>query len=469
MALRPDVVPIFRLPDLGLPSNSMLTSEQYQDLILLLRKINPGIGILSFSLQYFIFELNRFNLNILEMITFVFNNSKRFLDEFMTFIFVDIFRLTKINMFSFKSTLMTVSIEFRQQHWSSVIQVDDVQVNCTLNVGGQIGRYRVVKYLGQGTYGQVSLCLDESFGGKHCAAKVQQYDDHSIEIDAIGKINHPNIVRVIDSTENFRVLGKLYAAFFMPYYENETLLKFIKKTKPNNDHIMRILLNLMIALDHMINCGVVHCDIKPENIFVADDGTPVLGDLGLSKKLEPEKCIGTSEKPIYSIWYRPVIENNPKRGGYDYTGFSDLWSLLMSIMDVASFNPASDCCLFRNHPDFSVFRERDFQRVYSQQRIDRAIDSVFSHRYASGCDAVFGEFFKTYLNLRYFSQVQEEMRANPNLKSTIIGDAITRLKFLLGRIREEDGDEMFDVSENKTPIRPRLPFDEQDPFDRLRH
>lgn len=76
----------------------------------------------------------------------------------------------------------------------------------------------------------------------------------------------------------------LYIEF--PFYSNETLAKFAaKQAIPEKDLVMMIG-ELLSAVEHLHSHGIIHCDIKPENVFVTEDGHVRLGDFDISRTTE---------------------------------------------------------------------------------------------------------------------------------------------------------------------------------------
>lgn len=68
----------------------------------------------------------------------------------------------------------------------------------------------------------------------------------------------------------------------MPWYQQGTLLDWVEKEEPPPDSIRRALSQVLRALCHLHKLGVVHCDVKPENIFINEGGVAYLGDMDVS-------------------------------------------------------------------------------------------------------------------------------------------------------------------------------------------
>lgn len=139
-----------------------------------------------------------------------------------------------------------------------------------LRAGGKFGAYDVVKELGRGGMGAVYLLRDPS-NGAEVAAKVmypalrgsseeQQVRRFVREAEIAMTIVHPNLVRVYDA-------GR----------DPDTGLGYIAEA-------LSVVRQVAEALDAAAAHGIVHRDVKPDNILFAQDGTVRLTDLGVARR-----------------------------------------------------------------------------------------------------------------------------------------------------------------------------------------
>lgn len=116
------------------------------------------------------------------------------------------------------------------------------------------------------------------------------------EIDIISKLNHPNIVKYIEDFSDIK-----YIYIVQEYGEKGDLfsivLQFHNKKLPENHVKIKIIKPLLYAVEYIHNIGIIHMDIKPENIIVMKDWTIKLCDFGLSCYKTDILCekIGTKE------------------------------------------------------------------------------------------------------------------------------------------------------------------------------
>jgi serine/threonine protein kinase len=153
-----------------------------------------------------------------------------------------------------------------------------------------IGRYHVVRLIGQGAMGRVYLAHDAILD-RHVAIKLLR-DDLGLppehleilfermrqEARASARVSHPNIVALYDMGEDV-TLG-LYLVF--EYIEGLTLKQRIQQGKLGPELVRRLALELGGALSLAHEAGVLHRDIKPENVMLARTGSKI-ADFGIAR------------------------------------------------------------------------------------------------------------------------------------------------------------------------------------------
>jgi serine/threonine-protein kinase len=103
------------------------------------------------------------------------------------------------------------------------------------------------------------------------------------EAEISAQLNHPNIVTVYD-VGNEASLGPFIA---MEYVEGNSLGKFIRDNSLELETRFGILIQTMRALRAAHRHAIVHRDVKPDNILVAEDGRVKLMDFGIAKTMAP--------------------------------------------------------------------------------------------------------------------------------------------------------------------------------------
>lgn len=154
----------------------------------------------------------------------------------------------------------------------------------------RFGKYEVRREIGHGAHGIVYEGWDPGIGRRVAIKAVNRHQLDASEVDdvlarfkreaqAAGRLSHPNIVAVYELGEDNS------DTFIAMEYVDGRVLKNALSTNERFalPEIVRIMTQLLAALDAAHKSGVVHRDIKPSNIFLLDDGTVKVGDFGIAR------------------------------------------------------------------------------------------------------------------------------------------------------------------------------------------
>jgi|GEM_PF-1607889 len=151
-------------------------------------------------------------------------------------------------------------------------------------VGQTLGAYRLVSRLGQGGMATVYKAYEPALD-RYVAIKIlpQFFASDPVfvqrfrrEAKAVAQLNHPNIVPIYSFGESGSVT---YIA--MQFVQGDTLKH--EGQKFSLDDSLRLLIPIARALAYAHQRGIVHRDVKPSNILVAEGGWPLLADFGLAQ------------------------------------------------------------------------------------------------------------------------------------------------------------------------------------------
>ena len=150
------------------------------------------------------------------------------------------------------------------------------------------------------------------------------------EIEFLARLQHPNILPLLDSGE---AAGRLY--FVMPYVEAESLRRLLERQGrlPIADAV-ELGAAVADALDHAHRKGIVHRDVKPENILMAD-GRPLLCDFGISLEAAGQRITAAG----LAVGTPAYMSPEQVSGSDDTTERSDIYSLGCVIYECLAGQP----------------------------------------------------------------------------------------------------------------------------------
>ena len=187
--------------------------------------------------------------------------------------------------------------------------------------------YKILSFLGEGSYGKVFKAREISTGRVLAVKKIQinnsltKYKKTIKEINLLKNLDHPNIVKFYDFFEEEE---NIY--LMMEFLEGCTLKQYIQKTEIISENNARIIIKqLLTALSYLhYACDICHRDIKPENIMFKeknDINSLKLLDFGLSlENFESKNYLENCGTLVYMA--PELLINNIK-----YTKGVDVWSV----------------------------------------------------------------------------------------------------------------------------------------------
>lgn len=153
------------------------------------------------------------------------------------------------------------------------------------SASARIGRYAILRILGEGGMGVVYAAYDEELD-RRVALKLLRGGERANqeqrlrilrEAQAMARVSHPNVVNVYEVGE---FDGQIYIA--MEFVEGTTLSEWQRSAR-SWEEILRMYGEAGSGLQAAHEAGLVHRDFKPENVLVGRDGRPRVADFGLAR------------------------------------------------------------------------------------------------------------------------------------------------------------------------------------------
>lgn len=195
------------------------------------------------------------------------------------------------------------------------------------------GRYEIHELIGVGGMAYVYRCTD-TIDDREVAVKILKDEflnnDEFIrrfknESKAIAMLSHPNIVKVYDVS-----FGDMIQYIVMEYIDGITLKEYIGQQGILDwREALHLTTQILRALQHAHNKGVVHRDIKPHNIMLLQDGTIKVTDFGIAR-LTDNQTKTMTEQAIGSVHY--IAPEQAKGSKTD--GKSDIYSVGVMLYEM---------------------------------------------------------------------------------------------------------------------------------------
>ncbi len=254
----------------------------------------------------------------------------------------------------------------------------------SLPIGMEIGAYRIIHKLGQGGFGityrahdpennqvvvikenlpcafahrkDASMKIEPNDSGEASQNYNWALDSFIEEAKTISSLSHPNIVKVIKA---FKALGTAY--YVMPEIEGAPLHKACPiPDKLTEVWLLPVLRELLDALTHLHNRKILHRDIKPQNILLQRDKTPILIDFGAARSFVSEQSCTRVGTPGYS-----PIEQSATQGKIG--PWTDIYALAATCYKLITGNPPPDSLnrIQKNDPYVPLASMRELRKRFS--------------------------------------------------------------------------------------------------------
>ena len=234
--------------------------------------------------------------------------------------------------------------------------------------------YKYGRLIGQGAFGKVNLGLNvltgrvvaiKSFNKSNLNSNSENMKKIKYETNLMKKLNHPNITKILELFED-----KEYILIIMEYINGGNLFSFLKKHRKVSEKTAKLLYRqIILGIKYMHQQGIVHRDIKLENILIDLNNNIKICDFGIGRVLS------SPEQPLFDqcgtpMYIAPEILLCSKEKGYK--GFPvDIWSsgivlyILLSGTLPFSFKNSSSSLSESNESNLSEDNNNNTELQYS--------------------------------------------------------------------------------------------------------
>ncbi len=154
----------------------------------------------------------------------------------------------------------------------------------------RIAHYCIVKQIGAGGMGEVYLAEDTKLDRKvalkilppEFAEDKDRMNRFVREAKSASALNHPNIITIYEINE---FEGTHFIA--TEFIDGKTLSEYAKSNPLNLKSALEIAIQIASALDEAHSAGIVHRDIKPDNVMIRENGLAKILDFGIAKLSAP--------------------------------------------------------------------------------------------------------------------------------------------------------------------------------------
>ncbi len=170
-----------------------------------------------------------------------------------------------------------------------------------------VGDYKIERLLGSGAMGVVYLA-EQAGTQRRVAIKLMhhglvggpQRQRFEVEAETLGRLRHPGIAQVYEAgVWNAPTLPQPYLT--MEYVDGTPLTRYADTAELDTDARVQLLIDLCDVIEYAHRKGVVHRDLKPDNILVNTDGQLKVVDFGLARLIDRE------QRPTHDVPLRNLV------------------------------------------------------------------------------------------------------------------------------------------------------------------
>jgi len=207
-----------------------------------------------------------------------------------------------------------------------------------------LGDFRLSKKLGEGAMGEVYKARQISFNRDvalkvlfpHVASNPKLVERLHREGRVMNQLSHPNIVEAYGVGKD-QVDGETYHYVAMEFIDGDSLQKWLNRIgKLDLADAIAVTITVAGALGYAHEQGLVHRDIKPDNILITKKGVVKVADFGMVKTADEDMHLTQTGHAVGTPWYMPLEQ---ARNAKETDGRSDIYALGCMLYCMVTGNP----------------------------------------------------------------------------------------------------------------------------------
>ncbi len=245
--------------------------------------------------------------------------------------------------------------------------------------GQLIGRYKVVRVLGEGGMGTVFLAEQDKptrlvalkvIRPGVASANLLRRFEHEAQV--LGRFQHPGIAQIYEAgTADTGEGAQPY--FVMEYVRGRSLMEYAQASQLGTRQRLELLAKICDAVQHAHQKGIIHRDLKPSNILVTEEGQPKILDFGVARATDADIQATTIQTDVGQL-VGTIPYMSPEQAGGDVTELdtrSDVYALGVLGYELLAGRLPYDLKKKMIHEAVRVIREDDPTPLSSIDRVFR--------------------------------------------------------------------------------------------------